>query len=57
MIPRIDSELGILVYTTSFPGCGGEIKQQNEDFVVSEMISEKAFSKIQSDSGYAVCKL
>ena len=57
MIPKIDSELGITVYTTDFPGCGGAIKQQNEDFVVSEIISEKAHSQIHLEFGYAVCKL
>ena len=57
MIPKIDSELGISVYTTNFPGCGGTIKKQNEDFVVSEIISEKAHSQIHSEFGYAVCKL
>ena len=57
MIPKIDSELGISVYTTNFPGCGGTIKKQNEDFIVSEIISEKAHSQIHSEFGYAVCKL
>ena len=57
MIPKIDSDLGISVYTTNFSGCGGMIKKQNEDFVVSEIISEKAHSKIRSEFGYAVCKL
>ena len=37
MIPKIDSEIGISVYTTKFPGCGGIIKKQNDDFVVSEV--------------------
>ena len=57
MIPKIDSEIGISVYTTKFPGCGGIIKKQNDDFVVSEVITEKAHSRICSDSGYAVYKL
>ena len=57
MIPKIDSELGISVYTTNFAGCGGIIKKQNEDFVVSEIISEKAHSQINSEFGYTVCKL
>jgi tRNA pseudouridine13 synthase len=57
VIPKIDSDLGISVYTTNFSGCGGMIKKQNEDFVVSEIISEKAHSKIRSEFGYAVCKL
>jgi len=57
VIPKIDSEIGISVYTTKFPGCGGIIKKQNDDFVVSEVITEKAHSRICSDSGYAVYKL
>ncbi len=57
MIPRIDSELGISTYTTDFPGCGGIIKKLNDDFVVSEIISEKAHSQIHPEFGYAVCKL
>mgnify|MGYP000011003089 FL=1 len=57
MIPKIDSEIGISVYTTKFSGCGGIIKKQNDDFVVSEVITEKAHSRICSDSGYAVYKL
>ena len=57
MIPKIDSEIGILVYTTDFPGCGGIIKNQNDDFIVSEIITEKAYSKICSGSGFAVYKL
>ena len=57
MIPKIDSEIGISVYTSKFPGCGGAIKKQNDDFVVSEVITEKAHSRICSDPGYAVYKL
>jgi len=57
VIPKIDSEIGILAYTTNFPGCGGTIRKQKEDFVVSELITEKANSKICSDSGFAVYKL
>ena len=57
MIPKIDSEIGISVYTTKFLGCGGTIKKQNDDFAVSEVITEKARSKICSDSGHIVYKL
>ena len=46
MIPKIDSEIGISVYTTKFSGCGGIIKKQNDDFTVSEVITEKAHSRI-----------
>jgi len=57
VIPKIDSEIGISVYTTKFLGCGGTIKKQNDDFAVSEVITEKARSKICSDSGHIVYKL
>ena len=57
MIPKIDSEIGISAYTTDFPGCGGTIRKQKEDFNVSELITEKAYSRICSDSGFAVYKL
>jgi len=46
VIPKIDSEIGILAYTTKFPGCGGTIRKKKEDFVVAELITEKANSKI-----------
>ena len=54
MIPEIDSELGLSVYSTKFPGTKGKIKQINEDFEVSEVISEKASNTISEDSGLAV---
>ena len=57
MIPKIDSEIGILAYTTDFLGCGGIIKKQNDDFVVSEIITEKSRSKICLESGFAVYQL
>ena len=57
MIPKIDSDIGILAYTTDFLGCGGTIRKQKEDFNVSELITEKSSSRICSDSGFAVYKL
>ena len=57
MIPKIDSEIGILAYTTDFLGCGGTIRNKKDDFNVSELITEKAHSKICLDSGFAVYKL
>ena len=57
MIPKIDSEIGISSYTTNFPGCGGVIRKQKEDFHVSELIKEKSSSKICSEYGFAVYKL
>jgi len=57
VIPKIDSEIGISAYTTNFPGCGGAIRKQKEDFNVSELITKKSSSRICSDSGFAVYKL
>jgi len=54
VIPEIDSELGISVYSTNFAGIKGKIKQNNEDFTVSEVISEKASNKISENNGLAV---
>jgi len=54
VIPEIDSELGLSVYSTNFPGTKGKIKQRNEDFVVREIISEKASNTITEDNGLAV---
>ncbi len=54
MIPKIDSEIGILTYTTDFLGCGGIIRKQKEDFNVSELITDKSRSRICSESGFAV---
>ena len=57
MISEIDSELGLSVYSTNFPGTKGKIKQNNKDFEVSEVISEKASNTISEDSGLAVYTL
>ncbi|HET6517579.1 MAG TPA: tRNA pseudouridine(13) synthase TruD [Nitrosopumilaceae archaeon] len=57
MIPKIDTDIGISIYSTSFSGCGGKIRQNMEDFVVSEILSEKSLSSIKPSDGYAVYKL
>lgn len=57
MIPKIDSEIGISVYTTRFEGCGGKIKSRDEDFLVSEVLSKNAIENISADGNYAVYKL
>lgn len=57
MIPKIDTDIGISVYSTSFNGCGGKIRQSVEDFVVSEVLSDKAISSIKQTDGYPVYKL
>jgi len=57
VIPKIDSEIGISVYTTSFAGCGGKIKSKDDDFLVSEVLSKNAIQNISADGNYAVYKL
>ena len=57
MIPKADSDIGILVYSTSFDGCGGKIRLSYEDFFVSEVLDKKVLSRISQDEGYAVYKL
>ena len=57
MIPEIDSELGLNVYSTKFSGTNGKIKQNNKDFEVSEVISEKALDTISEETGCAIYNL
>ena len=57
MISDIDSQIGISVYTTKFPGIGGKIRINPENFEVSELISKRATNSISDESGYAVYKL
>ena len=57
MIPDLDSQIGINVYSTSFDGIGGTIRNSPEDFEVSEVISEKIRNSIKSEGDYAVYKL
>ena len=57
MIPEIDSQIGISVYSTKFPGIGGKIRVEPEDFQVTELISEKIKNLISDQNGYAVYKL
>lgn len=56
MIPKIDSDIGISVYTTKYPGCGGKIKVRNEDFEVIEVLSKKTLASF-SQEGYAIYRL
>jgi len=57
LIPDIDSQIGISLYTTNFSGIGGKIRITSEDFEVSELISKRAHNSITDQSGYAVYKL
>lgn len=57
MIPKIDSQIGISVYSTKFNGIGGKIRTEAEDFKVDEVLSEKSLKSISQQDGYAVYKL
>jgi tRNA pseudouridine13 synthase len=57
VIPNIDFEIGISVYSTNFKGCGGKIRTHVEDFQVSEILSKKAMAAISQEGNYAVYKL
>ena len=54
MIPKIDRELGLSVYSTEFQGSGGKIKLKNEDFKVTEIISEKSKKLINANDGFSI---
>ena len=57
MIPKLDSQIGISVYSTDFTGIGGKIKIIPEDFLVSEVLSENTLKQIKKEGDYAVYKL
>ena len=57
MIPNLDSQIGIEVYSTKFSGIGGKIRVEPEDFQVTELISKKVENSINDQNGYAVYKL
>lgn len=57
MIPEIDNQIGILVYSTLFKGTAGKIRSTEEDFQVSEMLEPKIIKGINQDDGYPIYKL
>ncbi len=57
MIPNLDSQIGITVYSTEFNGIGGKIRVEPEDFQVNEIISQRAQNSINDQEGYTVYKL
>jgi len=57
VIPNLDSQIGITIYSTEFNGIGGKIKVEPEDFQVTEIISQRAQNTINAKEGYAVYKL
>ena len=54
MIPQIDKDIGISVYTTKSSSISGKIKQNENDFSVKEVLSEKAIDSFDNDEGHAV---
>ena len=54
MIPQIDKDIGISVYTTKSPPTQGKIKQNENDFLVREVLSEKAICSFDNPDGHAV---
>lgn len=57
MIPDLDFQIGIKVYSTNFKGIGGKIRVNAEDFQVNELISKKAENAISQKPDYSVYKL
>ena len=57
LIPLLDSQIGITVYSTKFAGIGGQIRVEPEDFEVTELVSEKIRNSMNQSDGYAVYKL
>ena len=54
MIPQIDKEIGISVYTTKSPSISGKIKQNENDFLVREILSEKTIDSFSNPDGHGV---
>ena len=54
MIPQIDKEIGISVYTTKSSSISGKIKQNENDFLVKEVLSKKAIDSFDNLDGHAV---
>ncbi len=56
-VSEIDSDVGILCYSTGFAGCGGRIRKRPKDFLVEEVLSPKSESAIKETKGYPVYSL
>ena len=54
MIPQIDKEIGLSVYTTKYAPISGKIKKNENDFLVKEVLSEKAIDSFDNLDGHAV---
>lgn len=58
-VPALDRAVGITLYSVPSPGIGGRIRDRPEDFVVEEVISDRAAGSIREEDGggYAVYSL
>tara|TARA_Y100001936_G_scaffold199971_1_gene201578 strand:- start:262 stop:831 length:570 start_codon:yes stop_codon:yes gene_type:complete len=54
VIPQIDKEIGISVYTTNTSPISGKIKQNENDFLVREILSEKIIDSFNNSDGHGV---
>ena len=54
MIPQIDKEIGLSVYTTKYAPTSRKIKKNENDFLVKEVLSEKAIDSFDNLDGHAV---
>ena len=54
MIPQIDKEIGLSVYTTKYTPISGKIKKNENDFLVKEVLSEKAIDSFDNLDGHSV---
>jgi len=54
VIPQIDKDIGISVYTTASQSVNGKIKEKHSDFLVKEVLSEKTLSSFDDSEGHAV---
>jgi len=57
VVPKIDSLIGISVYCTKTDGIGGRLRSSSDQFFVSEILRDKARSKISKYGSYTVYKL
>ena len=57
LIPLLDSQIGITVYSTKFCRHWGQIRVEPVDFEVTELVSEKIRNSMNQSDGYAVYKL
>tara|TARA_Y100001960_G_scaffold330227_1_gene423671 strand:+ start:3205 stop:4401 length:1197 start_codon:yes stop_codon:yes gene_type:complete len=54
VIPQIDNDIGISVYTTKYPPIQGKIKENLNDFLVKEVLSRKTIDSFDNIDGHAV---